>query len=658
MSNCSNNSSSYQPPTVKQQSFSQLGGKDFEYNSKQFKPKPRNAQSLDVPGNGAMKYFKKESSRDGYTLAHSPAMSSESKLPNSFNNNINGGGQISSNHMQHSVNEIISSIYPTDYNKKIKQSYSNISQNGADHQYGLQHDQYGYENRHLNPQFKLPQAPSQLTNTSSSSSGQLNGSLTYHKTHHTPSNHVNSSSIDANYNSPYHSNLDQYMPSPSNNHHHHNAYEDTPGHSVRKHESYYETESDYHHHHHHQNQIARPRPKYGNSLDSSSSYQNERASSNEIRRCSPQPPPSHQSHLEHTRQSEAKDHQSESSSTSNNMDLKHIYDITFNAAKMIFPAVPLEQVSMQAAAATAVAVASVTNQQKQTQAAAATASSTSNNFATSSASSSSAVSPSTSSGNKSKIKPVPLHIPSDINAFQNKQNALLEAAAASSRSQLNPPPAFNHSTSYSGLSNTNPHYYAGYYPNATLLKSPRLFPSYHDIMYNKKQYTPPPMLSPFRKGPGLFYNPRFMSLFLPFMAAAAANANNNQESNNHAAPNLNHSVSYPSNYRLDVYDENNNEHYYEPDEEDEPRMAKKPRTSRMDDDNVEETNNKEEKKQFQSQISESGGVGSNKPSLIRSRLMSQISTCSITSGAFFPDDSANETIAAAIADCAEIPTTA
>ncbi len=71
----------------------------------------------------------------------------------------------------------------------------------------------------------------------------------------------------------------------------------------------------------------------------------------------------------------------------------------------------------------------------------------------------------TSQTNKQKVKPVPLNIPSDISAFkqqqqlQKSQQQLLGPPAA-------PPPAYHHQSSVN-----NSHIY----PNATLLKSPRLW---------------------------------------------------------------------------------------------------------------------------------------------------------------------------------------
>lgn len=137
--------------------------------------------------------------------------------------------------------------------------------------------------------------------------------------------------------------------------------------------------------------------------------------------------------------------------------------------------------------------------------------------------------------NKQKNKPLPLIIPSDISAFQQQKN------------QQNIQNHLDHSTQhYSHQTNSNnshhpnqvPYYHqlsanssnnaymSHIYPHATLLKSPRLLTN--DF---KKQYTPPPMLSPFRKGPGLYYK-YFANMFL------MPNAFNQPK-----PPQLNHSMS-------------------------------------------------------------------------------------------------------------------
>lgn len=94
-----------------------------------------------------------------------------------------------------------------------------------------------------------------------------------------------------------------------------------------------------------------------------------------------------------------------------------------------------------------------------------------------------------------KFKPEPLIIPSTISSFQNLNfNLYNNPLLMHSQSMLNP--ELYHSQRF--LSNIHAQM-ANIYPNATFLKSPRLLN--YDV---KKQYTPPPMLSPFRKGIILF----------------------------------------------------------------------------------------------------------------------------------------------------------
>ena len=122
---------------------------------------------------------------------------------------------------------------------------------------------------------------------------------------------------------------------------------------------------------------------------------------------------------------------------------------------------------------------------------------------------------------KQKFKPGPLVIPSNISAFQQQQQ---QQQHQQQQQQPNPPPSFYqfpqpllmhsqsmdlfHSHSQQILSNFYAQMAAHIYPNTTFLKSPRLFSN--DL---KKQYTPPPMLSPYRKGPGLFCNSKQFSSF-------------------------------------------------------------------------------------------------------------------------------------------------
>ena len=100
-----------------------------------------------------------------------------------------------------------------------------------------------------------------------------------------------------------------------------------------------------------------------------------------------------------------------------------------------------------------------------------------------------------------KFKPEPLIIPSTISSFQQHQTTGFNFYNN---------PLLMHSHSMNELYNSHKLLSSVYahmiYPNTTFLKSPRL------VNYDlKKQYTPPPMLSPFRKGPGLFCNSKQFS---------------------------------------------------------------------------------------------------------------------------------------------------
>lgn len=113
---------------------------------------------------------------------------------------------------------------------------------------------------------------------------------------------------------------------------------------------------------------------------------------------------------------------------------------------------------------------------------------------------------------KQKFKPEPLVIPSTISSFQQQHNPNINFL-----SNLNP---YLHQQSMSELYNSHKVLSSVYaqmvniYPNTTFLKSPRL------VNYDlKKQYTPPPMLSPFRKGPGLFCNSKQFSVFFQIPGA-------------------------------------------------------------------------------------------------------------------------------------------
>jgi hypothetical protein len=186
-------------------------------------------------------------------------------------------------------------------------------------------------------------------------------------------------------------------------------------------------------------------------------------------------------------------------------------------------------------------------------------------------------SPQTSTNNnnmKQKIKPNPLVIPSAISAFQQQNHAaniLQVSQAAAAAVAANP----QFSSFQQQLSNTYAIYAAAAamahhmgppYPNATLLKSPRLFNNYdfNSPEYNfnlKKQYTPPPMLSPFRKGPGLFCNSKQFANYLPQTLFSFQS----QQHHHHVfkpTPQYSHSLSenhLGSNYTLNnTYQNNNN----------------------------------------------------------------------------------------------------
>lgn len=114
-----------------------------------------------------------------------------------------------------------------------------------------------------------------------------------------------------------------------------------------------------------------------------------------------------------------------------------------------------------------------------------------------------------SSSNKQRNKPGPLIIPSDISAFQQQQQykQLSQSLGANTSSSLfQSSHSGQYPNSFYGTAAAAHHIY----PLPTLLKSPRLFDQ--NVARNQQpQYTPPPMLSPFRKGPGLFYNPKHLS---------------------------------------------------------------------------------------------------------------------------------------------------
>lgn len=105
---------------------------------------------------------------------------------------------------------------------------------------------------------------------------------------------------------------------------------------------------------------------------------------------------------------------------------------------------------------------------------------------------------------RQKFKPEPLVIPSAISSFQ-QQNPNFAGFYANPLSLMHSQSMLEFYNSQKLLSNI---YANMIYPNTTFLKSPRL------VNYELKlQYTPPPMLSPLRKGPGLFCNSKQFSSF-------------------------------------------------------------------------------------------------------------------------------------------------
>lgn len=197
---------------------------------------------------------------------------------------------------------------------------------------------------------------------------------------------------------------------------------------------------------------------------------------------------------------------------------------------------------------------------------------------------------------KPKPKPMPLIIPQAISAFQ--------------KTSYQKPPF------YPQFSNGS--FMPYIYPNATLLKSPRLFDT-----DTKKQYTPPPMLSPFRKGPGLFYNSK--------------NINNLFSIHNL----LNNKVSGDSNvpFSFNYHQPLNNE--YEVNTEWHRNVEQLEEKNK----NLNKRNDKADVEEFaivQNQTEQHSMTNRNK-------LLNQVNQQSAPTGAFFPEDSiSNETIAASL----------
>lgn len=160
---------------------------------------------------------------------------------------------------------------------------------------------------------------------------------------------------------------------------------------------------------------------------------------------------------------------------------------------------------------------------------------------------------------KQKMKPGPLIIPSAISAFQHQNQ--LNSYIQQQQQQA------NMLQSQQQFSNTYAVYAAAaaamashIYPNATLLKSPRLLNyDFNSTEYNfnyKKQYTPPPMLSPFRKGPGLFCNSKQFASF--FSAPPPLFSYQSQQHAFRPTPQYNHSMS--DNHLTSSYIHNNYHH--------------------------------------------------------------------------------------------------
>ena len=277
---------------------------------------------------------------------------------------------------------------------------------------------------------------------------------------------------------------------------------------------------------------------------------------------------------------------------------------------------------------------------------------------------------------------MPLVIPSDISAFQQQQQQknqlsqsmganMLQRSLTTQYSQSGAPMAFNH-----------------VYPHATLLKSPRLLNNFQDAKKHP-QYTPPPMLSPFRKAPGLFYNPKhfpglfsmpspkqpqfnhslsysyfYPTLFYNQLAAAAAAASSyssqhqqqqqQQEDEQHHLEDYRHDEE--SNSRVEEINKHEDENSREV-QRDEPEKEKD--EEEKTDETRREEEEEEEEKSAKKIIEESlaPAVATTKPPPLihsKSRLLSQTSNGNNHNGAFFPDE--NEALHAALIDCVDLNT--
>ena len=274
-----------------------------------------------------------------------------------------------------------------------------------------------------------------------------------------------------------------------------------------------------------------------------------------------------------------------------------------------------------------------------------------------------------------------MFIPSDISAFQQQQQQQQHQQLQQQQQRVNHPGLSSHA-SFGGTSSL-PWYAHNHsashglsYPNATLLKSPRLFKSLYSSFDQQQQlhqqYTPPPMLSPFRKGPGLFYNQKRVNLLLlPFL-----NSQQQRNSQFYSYPSTSDFNSeYPHQVQLQHQSCNKEDeeyldvvHNYDDDE----AIKEKPASEiaveaaatsssfNLEKDKEQEktaiTLDKNSLATTSEEVLPSISGWSNKPSLMRTRLLSQISS-SNGNGAFFPDESANDAITAALIDAADLAST-
>lgn len=274
-------------------------------------------------------------------------------------------------------------------------------------------------------------------------------------------------------------------------------------------------------------------------------------------------------------------------------------------------------------------------------------------------------SPNNNNNSKQKIKPGPLIIPSAISAFQ-QQNQLNNYIQQQQQNQL-----LLSQNAYAAV-------YAAamaahIYPNATLLKSPRVFNDYNSIEYNfnyKKQYTPPPMLSPFRKGPGLFCNSKPFASF--FSAPQHLYSFQSQQHQIRPTPQYNHSISdnhltmsYLSNYHSQLNNESNfndkiktddsnlNENNIDKQSDSDDKSIIKVDDS--DSDDPKSPDDEANKTSGKPPLLNSSSYLLSKPTLKRSRITSQNSFEQLIEDKELTDEAkaATETIAAALNDLSE-----